>query len=224
MRMVFSFFLSLLIYFLILSFFVYIVVFDSKPKKPKVVYVHQAILNYKTSKIAPKIRQKITKTNFSKQKSKTIKTKSSFSKGGKDSLDDIFANVSDNVPTSRIKQKKHSKMTKKYGSSDVKNILKELTKIKKQVSLNSVAGDKKSANQISNIFANIWAQIQTSPGDFVRLSVVLIDGDIKISVISTNLDTIRLNNFLAKLKKVNTSKMKNLNVVIDFNVKLKENR
>ena len=29
-----------------------------------------------------------------------------------------------------IKQKKHSKMTKKYGSSDVKNILKELTKIK----------------------------------------------------------------------------------------------
>ncbi len=224
MRMVFSFFLSLLIYFLILSFFVYIVVFDNKPKKPKVVYVHQAILDYKTSKIAPKIRQKITKTNFSKQKSKTIKTKSSFSKGGADSLDDIFANVSDNVPTSRIKQKKHSKMTKKYGSSDVKNILKELTKIKKQVSLNSVAGDKKSANQISNIFANIWAQIQTSPGDFVRLSVVLIDGDIKISVISTNLDTIRLNNFLAKLKKVNTSKMKNLNVVIDFNVKLKENR
>ena len=221
MKIVISLFLTIFIYFgLVIGF--YLALLQKKNiQKPKVVYVHTAILAKQEKKEKPK--KHIVKNTATNKISKQTKTKDSFSSGGDDiKFDDIFSNVSDNVTTSKIKYKKHQEMTKKVGNTNSKEVQKELSKLKFTSKLSNTQGAQVDLNYIQNQFSKVWSLINTNPGDFVRVQVNIYNGVVNVVVIATNLDTIRLNQFLQDLKSIDTSKIKNLRAVIDFKSKLKD--
>ena len=230
MRLLSSFFLALFIYSALIFFFIYFILSTPQENK-KVIYVHTAII-VKNKKIPkPTIKKDIKKTKkiikketkqLQKPIKKEIKTKSNFSKGGDDiKFDDIFANVSANVKTTKIKQKKSSEMTKKVG--DYQEIVKKLKSIKQTISFQVNSGNNEDKKYIQNEFARVWSEIPTNAGEFVTLQIIIKNG-IRLDVISTNLDTIRLNEFLDKLKQVDITKIKSFNGIVTFKAKLKETR
>ena len=85
--------------------------------------------------------------------------------------------------------------------------------------INSGSNDDKK--YIQNEFARVWSEIPTTAGEFVTLQIIIKNG-ITLNVISTNLDTIRLNEFLEKLKQVDISKIKSFDGIVTFKAKLKE--
>ena len=223
MRLFSSFFLALFIYSALIFFFLYFIL-SSQKQKSKVIYIHNAIIiKNNTPKVMPKKQKSIQKKEIKseiKKVKKEIKTKSNFSKGGDDiKFDDIFSNVSDNVKTTKIKQKKSSQMTKKIG--DYKKVIKKLNSIKQTMSFQMNSGSNDDKKYIQNEFARVWSEIPTNAGEFVTLQIIIKNG-ITLNVISTNLDTIRLNEFLDKLKQVDISKITSFNGIVTFKAKLKE--
>jgi hypothetical protein len=224
MRLLISFFLSLLIYTFLILFFFYFVISTNKSKKVKQVYIHQAIVNKKQNMHKITKSKQIVKKEIKKSKKSIKKTKDTFSKGGEDiKFDDIFANTPDNILTKKVLQKKQKNMTKKRGNSEFSKLVKkELSKLNSNISIVSNS-DKKSSDYISNEFEKVWASIDTEDGNFVKLRVDVVNGSLNLFVIATNLDTILLNKFLNKLRNIDTSKIKNFHGVIIFNTKLKGN-
>ena len=221
MRLFISFFLALFVYSFIIFAFLYLI-FQKKNISPKkIVYVHQVIQTKKKSQ--PIIKQpKKTQQKIVKKTQQEIKTKYSFSKGGEDiKLDDIFANINDNIPTQKIKVKKQKNMTKKVSKHNIEKVKKILSQLQTTTSISNLQGSKKDLDYIQNEFARIWTQIDTNVGDFVSLQINIQNGVINVIVLATNLDTIRLNQFLNDLKSINTSKINNFKAVIDFKSKLK---
>jgi len=215
---------------LVLTIFIYIglvlggyfaLIQKKNTQKPKVVYVHTAISS-KTQK-KEKLEKHILKNTTTKKVSKSVKTKDELSTGGDDiKFDDIFSNISDNVTTSKIKHKKHQQMTKHIGNTNIKEVKKQLSKLNFTSKLSNTKGSKVDLSYIQNEFSKVWSLIDTNAGDFVRVQVNIYSGKINIIIIATNLDTIRLNQFLTDLKSIDTSKIKKLKAIIDFKSKLKE--
>ena len=224
MRIVISFFLALFLYSAILFFFVYFLFSKNEVKKPKVVYVHQVISIKKTDKKVKTISKPKTKQKIKPQQKKAeIKTKDKFSKGGEDiKFDDIFSNVEENIPTSKIKQKKQKNMTKKIGKSNLEEVKKQLSTLQNTTQVSNISGNQTDLDYIQNQFSKVWGEIETNDGDFIRIKVDIYAGILNVIVISTNLDTIRLNQFLSKLKVIDTSNIKNFSATIDFKSKLKD--
>ncbi len=232
MKLFGSFFLALFIYSAIIFFFLYFILSTQKQTK-KVIYVHTAIIvknNTPSQKsiikkevkkeIKKPIKQEVKETK--KTIKKEIKTKSNFSKGGEDiKFDDIFSNVSENVKTTKIKQKKSAEMTKKVGK--YQEVIKKLKSMKQTISFQINSGSNNDKQYIQNEFAKVWSEIPTNAGEFVTLQIIVKNG-INLNVISTNLDTIRLNEFLEKLREVDISKIKSFNGIVTFKAKLKENK
>ena len=225
MRIVFSFFLALFLYSAIIYFFIYFLFFQNKVTKPNIVYVHQVISVEKTKKTKIKKIQK-KKIIKSKKKAKKIvkpKTKDKFSKGGeKIKFDDLFYNVDDNIPTTKVKQKKQKNMTKEIGKSNLEEVKKQLSTLQTTTQVSNISGNQTDLEYIQNQFSKVWAEIDTNDGDFIRIKVDIYAGIVNVIVISTNLDTIRLNQFLSKIKIIDTSKIKNFSATIDFKSKLKD--
>ena len=239
MRLFTSFFLSLFIYFSIIFFFLYFTIFAKQKEISQQIYIHQVIVkgekrgkSFSKPKITqPKIPKKDTLTkgdlNKPKLKIKTeTKTKDTISKGGQEiKFDDIFANTSSKIPTTKLKHKKRENMTKKIGKS-VKNsdiVKKELSNLSSSVSLSTLYSNKKDSDFISNEFGRVWNSLSTQDGDFISLRINIQNGRIDFVVIATNLDTILLNKFLEKLKQIDTTKIKRFVGTIKFNTKLKGN-
>jgi len=230
MRIINAFFLALFIYSAIIFGFVYFLLVKKEEKKSVVVYVHQAISTQIIKKKQSIKKKDIQVTKPKKEiKAKTpkiqkeIKTKDNFAKGGEDiKLDDIFSTVSDNIPTTKIKQKKQKHMTKKIGESIVKEIKKQLKTLQTTSSISNLKGSNNDAEFIQNEFSKVWSQIETNSGDFIRIDVNINNGIINVIVIATNLDTIRLNQFLDKIKSIDKKKIMNFQAIIDFKSKLKE--
>jgi hypothetical protein len=233
MKLILSFFLSFFIYIFLIFFFIYFIFFTTnKKEKIKQVYIHKAIINnIKKNNIqqdntqVKKILKLPVKKVIKKEVKDTIKkSKDSFSKSGKDiKFNDIFSNVSDKIPTKKIVRIKHKNMTKKRGNSDdfTKLIKEKLSKLESDISIKSTS-DKKSKDYILNEFEKVWAEINTVDGNFVTLKIDVENSKINLFVISTNLDTILLNQFLRKLKQIDISKIKNFHGTIMFNTKLKK--
>ena len=231
MRLIASFFLAVFFYIAIIGFFIYFLISQQKVQKPKVVYIHQAIITKKIKKSKPKknnivkqTKQKIEKvTEKSKQNAKQTASKNSISTGGDDiKFDDIFSNVSDNVKTTKIKQKKKHQLTKQKSLLDeVKN---QINKLKTSMRISNQNGDSKDLEYIQNELARVWNSILTNDGDFIKIKINIQNGNLNFVVIATNLDTIRLNKFKSELRQINTAKLNNLNAVIDFKSKLKESQ
>jgi len=233
MRILLSFILSFIIYASILGFFLFVIL-NKKDEKKEVVYIHQAILIKKSPK---KMKKQIPKQVVKKETKETIKkvekkpiikpkqtvTKDTFSKGGKENIkfDDIFSNINEKIPTTKIKQKKQNQMTKKVNKN-----LKAVEALKKQIQstiqVTNTTGDKNDIDYIQNELAKVWNSINTNDGDFVRVEINVENNNLNFNIISTNLDTIRLNQFINKLKNIDVKKLKNLNTTIDFKSKLKE--
>ena len=228
MRIINAFFLALFVYSAILFFFLYFILNRPKPKPPIVVYVHQAIAFKEKKEISkkPKIEQKIIKPQKPKVEKKAVeKTKDNFSKGGEDiKFDDIFSNVSENVKTTKIKQKKQKNMTREVGDSIVKEVKKQLQNLQTTSAISNVTGSNSDAEFVQNEFSKVWGQINTNPGDFIKININIQNGVVNVIVIATNLDTIRLNQFLTKIKSIDTTKINNFKAVIDFKSKLKDEK
>jgi len=229
MRLLISFLLTLFIYSLFIGLFFYFILSSNQPKEVKQVYIHQAIIKNSKKQIVSKInkpeKKELKKEAKKSEKKDTIKkSEDSFSKAGKDiKSEDIFANVTDNIPTKKIVQKKQNDITIKKGNTDfTKLVKKELANLQLNTSVESNS-DEKSKDYISNEFGKIWSEINTQDGNFVTLSVDILNGQLNIVVIATNLDTILLNQFLNKLKTIDISKIKNFSAKITFNTKLKGN-
>ena len=239
MRLFTSFFLSVFIYFSIIFFFLYFTIFAKQKEISQQIYIHQVIVkgeNRAKSLSKPKITQPKTpkketveKSNSSKPKPKIKtenKTKDTISKGGEEiKFNDIFANTSSKIPTTKLKHKKRENMTKKIGKT-VKNsdiVKKELSNLSSSVSLSTLYSNKKDSDFISNEFGRVWNSLSTQDGDFISLRINIQNGRIDFVVIATNLDTISLNKFLEKLKRIDTTKIKRFVGTIKFNTKLKGN-
>ena len=232
MRLIFSFFLSLFLYSAILFFFGYFIFHKNKNLKPKEVYIHQAVVVSKKIKLAKTPKQS-KPLNTPKTPPVAIEknSNSDLSKGGKDiSFDELFQGVDDNIDTTKITPKKQNDMTKiKSVKSDIQSSLQNIKKIQKKLKnlqpvfkLKSFSGSKKESVYISNEFGKVWAKIETKPNDFISLKVNIENNQINIVVISSNLDTILLNQFLTELKNIDISKISNFSGIINFKVKLKE--
>jgi len=233
MRLLLSFFLSFFIYSGILFFFISFTLFNQNREESKTIYVHQVISNIKQQKNKTKIKQvrkqikKVKKeNNLKKEKIKENKTKDTISKGGEEiKFDDIFANTSSKIPTTKIKHKKRDNMTKKIGKTTKNSeiVKKNLSNLYSSVSISAVYSIKKDSDFISNEFGRVWGELSTKDGDFISLKVNIKNGVVDFVVNATNLDTILLNKFLTDLKKIDTSKIQNFRGTINFNTKLKGN-
>jgi hypothetical protein len=231
MRLIASFFLAVFFYIAIIGFFIYFLISQQKVQKPKVVYIHQAIIAKKIKKSKPKknkiLKQIQKKAEQPKQtptkNAKQTASKNSISTGGDDiKFDDIFSNVSDNVQTTKIKQKRRNQLTKQKSFLD--EVKSQISKLKTSMKISNQNGKAEDLEYIQNELAKVWNSILTNDGDFIRIKINIQNGSLSFTVISTNLDTIRLNKFISKLKQINTAKLNNLNAVIDFKSKLKESQ
>ena len=232
MRLFISFLLSLFIYSLLIGLFIYFIISTNKQQQVKQVYIHQAIVKsvkkQTIAKIKKPVKKEIKKEIKKPAKKEPIKkTEDTISKGGQNiKTEDLFNEISDNIPTEKIVHKKQKNMTKKKGNSDFSKLAKKtLSNLESNLQSSAVIvsnSDKKSSDYISNEFGKIWSQIDTQDGNFVTLAVDVVNGQLNVVVIATNLDTILLNQFLKKLKLIDTSKIKNFDGKITFNTKLKE--
>jgi len=225
MRIINAFFLALFVYSAILFFFLYFILYRPKPKPPVVVYVHQAIaFEKKKIDIQKKPQKQIVEPQKKQiEKKEIIKTKDKFSKGGEDiKFDDIFSNVSENVKTTKLNQKKQKNMTKERGNSIAKEVKKQLQNLKTTFSISNISGSNNDVEFIQNEFSKVWSKIDTNPGDFIKIDINIQNGIINVVVIATNLDTIRLKQFLNDVKSIDTSKINNFKAVINFKSKLKD--
>jgi hypothetical protein len=219
-----AFLFSIISYSLILGFFAYFLVAHQKPQKQQIVYVHKAI--YKPTQVIQKPKQNIQKQTITKEaKKQEIKTNSSFSKGGDDiKFDDIFSNVTDNVKTTKIQQKKQAQMTKKIGES-LKQTLSELKKLKKaMMSVSNISGKKSDLDYLQAQLSQIWAKINTIAGDFIKVYIQVRNHQLSITIIATNLDPQRLEYFKSEVQKIDTSKINNFGAQIDFKAVLQDKK
>jgi len=242
MRVFISLFLTIFIYSFILFFFIYFLFFREKQQiDTKQVFIHKAIIVKSKSKIIKKsVLKKQTIKKLEKKKviekkvvkkivQKEDKSIDSFAKGGKKiKFDDIFETVSDQIKTTKIENKKRDHLTKKVGDSiknddtafQLVNKAREKLEVVAQISVNS--GKQKDGDYISTQFGKIWNSFYTKIDDYISLYVTISDGKLNLSVVSTNLDTISLNQFLMKLKQIDVSKIKSFRGIVKFNLKLKE--
>jgi len=223
MKLLISLLLSLLIYFSLLFFFFYFLFFNTNKTNvvEKKVYIHKAIIKAPEKHNSNIEKKVIINENKKIKKTKEKKSLSTFSHSGKDiSFEDIFSNTSANIPTKKIEYKKTENMTIKKGNEITKLVKKELSKLESTINISS-SNDIETKNYISNEFERVWAETNTKDGDFVELSVIIDNNKLRVIVISTNLDTITLNNFLQRLQSIDIKKIKYFNGVIKFNTKLK---
>jgi len=113
-------------------------------------------------------------------------------------------------------------MTKKIGKSNLEEVKKQLSTLQNTTQVSNISGNQTDLDYIQNQFSKVWGEIETNDGDFIRIKVDIYAGILNVIVISTNLDTIRLNQFLSKLKVIDTSNIKNFSATIDFKSKLKD--
>ena len=223
MRIIISFFLALFLYSAIIFFFIYFLFYKNESQKPKVVYVHQVISVEKAQK--KQINSKPKKIEYQKKPKSKLKskTKDNFSKGGEEiKFDDLFSNVDDNIPTAKIKQKKQKNMTKEIGKSNLEEVKKQLATLQNTTQVSNISGNQTDLDYIQNQFSKVWGEIETNDGDFIRIKVDIYAGVLNVIVISTNLDTIRLNQFLSRIKTIDITKINNFSATIDFKAKLKD--
>ena len=228
MRLLFSFILSFLVYISILGFFVF-VISNKNSEKPKIVYIHHAIIKEKkplpshNKQTHTKLSNKTAPTKEAK-KPQPKKSKDNFSKGGeKIKYDDIFQNVPENVPTPKIKHTKKDQLTIQRGvyesvQKDIKKISQNIT----TVTITSQSGDKKNISILQKELGKIWNNIYTNPGDYLKIKIVIYNNKLNFYIIATNLDTIRLNEFKSKVRTIDIYKIGNLNAEILFKSELKE--
>jgi len=229
MRLLSAFFLSIFIYSAILFFFLYFIFLKKNEIKTQIVYIHKAIIINKTKKqknIVKVKKKHIKKIEHKKIEVKETKTKDILSKGGENiKIDDIFSNISDNIKTEKVEIKQTKTMTKKTGDSVSKEIHQQLSTLKStqtvEISVVNVKGSKSEITYLQKQFYKLWMLMDVEANKEIDIQVNISKGVMQLYVIATNLDTIRVNDFINKLKSVDVHKIDDFNAKFIFKSKLK---
>lgn len=193
-----AFFLSLLIYSAIL-FFLYSILEVKSQKKPEVL-IHTAIIPKK--EIKPKqiaIKKQVVKKQIEKsnEPNKKLKSKTDFTKGGKDiKLDDIFKNVNYNIKTEKIKQKASIDMSRLKG---VEKALNKIENLKIDVTIHSNNKKKVDVNKITEKLGEVWDKISSNSGEYAIIRVISANG-VQAFVLDTNLNKEMENELITQIE------------------------
>jgi len=226
MRLIISFFLSVIIYALIMAF-LYMVLIKQQPKKEEVI-IHTAIsinapAKKKTIKqnVPKKSIQQATKSQPAKKAVKKVKigSKTSLSKSGNVDFEDIFKNVKANVPTNPVNLKKSLDISRFKGLSRLQKKLKDLTNVNVDVTIsgnNSLKENK--LNEIVNKIGKIWYEISNIPGEYAKINVISENGSVKAVVLESNLDENKQKELIDKIESLKFDKSFNLNILFQTKV------
>jgi len=227
MRLVISFFLALISYFLIL--FILYFLFP-KPVKQKQVLIHTAIvtknfslknsITKKTKTIKPHVKETLKQTSVKKVVHKT-KAKSALTQGGNVAFNDIFKNVKANVPTAPVHLKKQLVMSRFKGN----NILKNLSKVKTinvnisyETQNNNSNVKQNKINELINKIGQVWYQISNIPGEYAIIKIIVQNFQINAIILDSNLNKNEQEMLVNQIKQIKFDK--NINLTVKFQTKV----
>ncbi len=220
MRFFISFLLTILVYFLIISF-LYFALLRKMPQE-KEVLIHTAIITPQIQNIKKSIKNKIKNIpKIEKKVKKNIKktgSKSNLTQGGKVNFNDIFKNVNYNIPTKKVKLKKQNVLSRFKAD----NIIKELKKVKNinvNISFSTTSNIKKEKiNLLIKKIGEIWYEISNIPGEYAIINFVNNNGNINVYILNTNLNIEKQKLLIEKLQNIKFDK--NINITIKFQTKV----
>ncbi|WP_457560532.1 hypothetical protein [Caminibacter sp.] len=224
MRIVVSFLLSLIIYISIIFLFIS---FIFKKQKKQEVLVHTAIVvrskTIKNNIITPKktITQKVKKTVAKKVNKKVTRgSRTNIETGGDVTFNDIFKNVKTNVPTTPVKLKKNSQMSRFKG---IERIEKNLNKVKLlniniSYQTNSLNVKGEELNKIIEKISKVWYEISNIPGEYAKINIINNNGNISVVILSSNLDINKQKLLIDLIKNIKFDKNFDINILFQTKV------
>jgi len=226
MRLLVSFFLTVVIYAAIVFFFLFFIF--QKPEPEKKVYVHTAIIAKKAKINSTAVKkQDLKKSTVSKIKKteKKIKkhgSKSDMTHGGDDiGFNDIFKNVDYNVDTEKIKQKKQLDLSRFKG---IERNLKKIKKISVKVNFVQNSKQKLSKEEIDDIISqklySIWYDVSQLPVDYAKIEIINENGNVVAKILESNLPEDKQLQLVNEIEKVKFDK--NFNITVLFQSKVDE--
>ena len=220
MRIIISFFLSLIFFIGILSFLFF--AFFKKNVKKKEVLIHTAVIVETSKKTKPKpyVKKVVKQTPIKKRKVK-IGSKNTLSKSGEVDFNDIFKNVKANVPTTPVKLKKEEEISRLKGDilKDLK--IKTLQTVDIKISFsNNKNKDDKDIKKIIQKIDSIWNEISDNIDDYALIKLDIINGKINVIILDSNLNLDKQQLLINKIKELSFNK--NLSLKIKFVTKAKK--
>ncbi|NPA12290.1 MAG: hypothetical protein GXO62_08605 [Epsilonproteobacteria bacterium] len=215
MNLIISFFLSVIVYSLIVGFFFFFLL-PKKSNPHKEVLIHTAIIpstiNSPTVKKTPAKSVKVTKKAVKKSSKKKRGSKSSVTTGGSVSFKDIFKNVKENIDTTKIKRTKQSQMSRFKGLEKIEKNLKKVKAVNFDVSVTSSGGKKSDVDKIVQKIGEIWYEISDIPGEYAKINVTNKNGDIEVIILDSNLNADKQIELIEKIKELDFKDNFSLNI------------
>jgi len=219
MRILFSFILSLIVYFLIILF-LYFTFFKKNEKKE--VLIHTAI-------IQPEIKQikntsiKHIKKSVTKSVKKPIKktgSKKNITRSGNRDFKDIFKNVNYNIPTKKVSLKKEEALSR-FKADNIEKKLKNIKSINTNISFSTSSNVKKEKiDELVKKIGNVWDEISDIPGEYATIKFINQNGKVFVYILQTNLDQTKQQILLEELKNINFNK--NIELKVKLQTKVNE--
>ena len=225
MRLIISFFLSLIIYSAIIYFFLFFVI--PKNKKQEEVLIHTAIIPQKIEKNINKKPKKTTIRNTAPAKKaepkkvKKIGSKTNLKKGGDVDFKDIFKTVKENIETTPVKLKKSDEMSRFKGIKRVEKLLKKVKNLNVNVEFENKSSSKitnEKINEIINKIAEIWYEISVIPGEYAKINVVNKNGSVYVRVLDSNLDLKKQEELINRIKSLDFNENFDINILFQTKV------
>jgi len=220
MRLLVSFFLSVIVYSLIMIF-LYFVFFHKNQPKVQQVFIHTAIVINNTPKLLPH-KNKTNKTNIEKKqnlkkenKAKKQGSKTSLTKSGDVNLNDIFKNVNYNVDTKELHLKKQLNISRLKGE-----VLKNLQKIKNINITYKVSGgaNKGKVNKLIKKIYEIWDELSFIPGEYATIQIINQNGGLSAVILESNIDINKQKILINRIKNLTFDEP--LNLTVKFQTKV----
>jgi hypothetical protein len=222
MRLVISFFLSLIIYIAIVFLFLSFLLKKQQPQKE--VLVHTAIIvNQKIQNSIKNVvpKKRIQKQTVKKVTKKTVKksgSKTNVAKGGDVSFNDIFKNVKANVPTTPVKLKK-SEMSRFKGLQRIEKNLKNVKLLNINISYQSNSNTKKQdIDRVIAKISKVWYEISDIPGEYAKINVINNNGNVQVIILDSNLNDEKQIALINMIKSLKFEKNFNLNILFQTKV------
>jgi len=226
MRLIISFFLSLIIYSAIIYFFFFFII--PKTKKQEEVLIHTAIIPQKIEKNIQNNSKKTTMQNTpppakkaEPKKVKKIGSKTNLKKGGNVDFKDIFKTVKENIETTPVKLKKSDEMSRFKGIKRVEKLLKKVKNLNVNVEFENKSSSKitnEKINEIINKIGEIWYEISVIPGEYAKINVVNKNGSVYVRVLDSNLDLKKQEELINRIKSLDFNENFDINILFQTKV------
>lgn len=226
MRLLISFFLSLIIYIAIIFFLIFYLL--PKPEKKKEVLIHTVIKVEETKQIEK--TKKILKTTQKQEIKKEIKkvkkslktgSKSNITKRGEVKFSDIFKNVNENIDTAPLKLKKYEEMSRYKGIERVKKLVNKVKNINFEIKYENRTQTKitkSKINEIINKIGEVWYELSDIPGEYAKINITNNNGQIYVTILDSNIDKIRQKELINRIKNLKFKQSFDLNILFQTKV------